>query len=139
MKGQIAVGSPAEYIRALEEPRKTEVASLDALIRKTAPKLKPAIQSGILVYGPFRYRYATGREGDTAKLAVASNKSYISLYVNCLAEGGYMAESFKEALPKASIGKACVRFKRLSDLDLEALKRLIAAAAKTRGAGEATL
>jgi hypothetical protein len=41
-----------------------------------------------------------------------------------------VAEGFKEALPKASIGKSCVRFKRLSDLDPAALTRLIEAGAK---------
>ena len=32
------------------------------------------------------------------------------------------AEKYKEALPKANIGKGCVRFKRLSDLDEAALR-----------------
>jgi hypothetical protein len=37
----------------------------------------------------------------------------------------YVAEKFKEQLPKASIGKSCVRFKRLSDLDEATLAKLI--------------
>ena len=35
------------------------------------------------------------------------------------------AGRYKEALAKANIGKSCVRFKRLSDLDTAALKKLI--------------
>ncbi len=64
---------------------------------------------------------ARGREGDWFHIGVASNKSYISLYV---AAGG-VADRYKEALPEANIGKGCVRFKRLSDLDTAALKKLI--------------
>lgn len=137
MKGQLPAASPADYIAQLEEPRKSEIASLDALIRKSAPKLAPAIQSGMLVYGPFHYKYASGREGESAKLTLASNANYISLYVNCIGSTSYLAEDFKQALPKAKIGKSCVRFKRLSDLDPAALKQLIVAAAKAKGAGEA--
>jgi hypothetical protein len=48
MKGQLKVSTPVEYIAKLEEPRKSEVAALDALIRKTAPKLAPFIHGGML-------------------------------------------------------------------------------------------
>ena len=125
MKGQLKVSTPAEYIAALDEPRKSDIAALDALIRKLAPKLEPFIQSGILAYGPFHYKYASGREGDWFRIGLASNKNYISLYICAADETGYIAEHYKEALPKASIGKSCVRFKRLSDLDQAALKKLI--------------
>jgi len=36
MKGQLKVKTPAEYIARLKDPRKSEIAALDALIRKTA-------------------------------------------------------------------------------------------------------
>jgi hypothetical protein len=125
LKGQLKVSTPAEYIGKLEEPRKSEVAALDALIRKTAPKLEAFIHSGMLAYGAWHYKYASGREGDWFRIGVASNKNYISLYICAGDDQGYVAERHKEALPKASIGKACVRFKRLSDLDQAALKKLI--------------
>ena len=125
MKGQIEVSTPAEYIARLDEPRKTEVAALDQLIRKTAPKLEPFISNGMLAYGPWHYKYASGREGDGFHIGVASNKNYISLYVCAGDDQGYIAERYKEALPKANIGRGCVRFKRLSDLDQAELKKLL--------------
>jgi hypothetical protein len=125
MKGQLAVSTPAEYISNLDEPRKSEVAALDALIRKVAPKLEPFIYKGMLGYGPLHYKYASGREGDWFRMGIASNQNYISLYISAGDQSGYVAERYKEALPKANIGKACVRFKRLSDLDQTALKKLI--------------
>ena len=48
MKGQLKASTPAEYIAKLEEPRKSEIATLDALIRRTAPKLAPFVHIGIL-------------------------------------------------------------------------------------------
>ena len=133
MKGQLKASSPEEYLAQLEEPRRGEVAALDALIRKTAPHLKPFVQMGILAYGPYHFKYASGREGDWFQIGVASNKNAISLYICRTDAQGYIPERYKAELPKANIGKSCVRFKRLSDLDPAALKRLISAGAKMAG------
>ena len=84
----------------------------------------------MLGYGPFHYRYASGREGDTTLLGLASQKRYISLYVLCAKGGRYLAESYAERLPKASVGKSCVRFARLSDLDPAVLAELVTEAAR---------
>lgn len=127
MKGQLNVATPKEYLAKLKEPRKSDVTRLDKLIRKAAPKLKPFIHSGMLAYGPYHYKYATGREGDWFRIGLASNASYISLYVTAYDKGSdvYPAERYKEQLPKAKIGKSCVRFKKLDDVDEKALAALI--------------
>ncbi len=130
MKGQLKVSTPDEYIEQLEEPRRSDMAALDALIRKTAPKLEPFIYSGMLGYGPYHYKYATGREGDGAHIALSSNANYISLYIAASDGTCYVAENFKDDLPKAKIGKSCVRFKRLSDVDQAVLKKMVRTAAQ---------
>ena len=117
--------TPDEYIAALAEPRRGEVAALDHLIRQTAPRLERFIGSGMLGYGRYHYRYASGREGDTALIGLASRKQYISLYVIAADEQGYLAEQYRDRFPKADVGKSCVRIKRLADLDTTALADLI--------------
>ena len=86
MKGQLKVATPTGYLAALEGERKKDITALHRLIRKTAPKLTPFIHSGMLAYGPFHYRYASGREGDWFKVGIASNAQYISLYACALDE-----------------------------------------------------
>jgi hypothetical protein len=130
MKGQLDVKTPEEYIAKLEEPRRSEVARLHALIRKTVPKLEPCVVGGMIGYGPFHYKYASGREGDTARITLASNKASISIYACAVDEKGYVAERYKKRLPKASIGKSCVRFKKVDDLDAGALADLFRETAK---------
>jgi Domain of unknown function (DU1801) len=131
MKGQLKVSTPTEYIAQLEEPRRKDIADLHRLIRKTVPSLKPHIQAGMLAYGPFHFRYPSGREGDWFRVGVASNKAYISLYACAADDRGYVAERYKKRLPRASIGKSCVRFKRLSDLDPKVLQALLKETART--------
>jgi len=131
VKGQLDVATPAAYIAAVDEKRRPDVAALDALVRTHAPELEPVIMNGMLGYGPFHYRYASGREGDACKLSIASNKSYISLYCFAADTDGYVASRFADRLPKARIGKSCVQIKKLADVDEDAFVELIRTTAAT--------
>ena len=130
MKGKTNAKTHAEYIAAVEDKRRHDIQALHDLVRRVAPELEPTMEFGMLGYGKYHYKYKTGCEGDWMKLGIANNKSYISLYCCASIDGGYVAEGFRKRLPKADIGKSCVRFKRLSDLDLEVLEELVRATAK---------
>ncbi len=121
-----AATTPTEYLASVPLERRADIKALHALIRKTAPSLKPFMIAGMLGYGPYHYRYASGREGDWCWIGLASQKRYIALYICVVEEGRYLAEGFKTQFPKASIGKSCIRFKKLKDLDVKALKDLVA-------------
>jgi uncharacterized protein YdhG (YjbR/CyaY superfamily) len=116
---------PDEYIAALAEPRRSQVRELHELIRKMAPDLEPYVRSGMLAYGTYRYRYGSGREGEWCRIGLASNKASISLHVLAADESGYLAEAYKQRLPKADIGKSCVRFTKLDDVEIGVLEELI--------------
>jgi hypothetical protein len=128
--------SPDEYIAMIDEPRRQDIQTLHNLIQKTVPKLKPRILYGMIGYGTYHYRYASGREGDWSLIALASQKNYISVYVCCEQNGTYLAEEYKDKLPKASIGKSCIRFKALKDIDLSVLTEIIKKAEKIGGMGK---
>lgn len=120
-----SAATPEEYIEQIEEPRRTDIRALHSMITKAVPKLTPSIQYGMLGYGTYHYKYDSGREGDAPIVALASQASYISVYI-----GG--AEKHKAELPKANFGKGCIRFKKLSDIDLKALEKLVKLGARTR-------
>ena len=122
--------TPDEYIASLDEPRRAEIEQLDALIRATLPDLERVAESAGIGYGPYHYRYPSGREGDAWLIGLSSRKAYISLYVLCSDDGAYLTERYVDRLPKANIGKSCVRFKRTSDIDLDVLRELLAEAGR---------
>ncbi len=105
--------TPQEYISKIEDPmRRAEIQKLHDFIRKTVPDLKPFMIVGMIGYGTFHYKSPSGREGDWAIIALASNKNYISVYV-CASDGKqYTAEKYAKELSPASIGKSCIRFKK---------------------------
>ena len=123
--------TPEHYIASLEQPRRNEIQQLHDLIRATLPEHQPYIRSGMLAYGAYRYRYASGRAGDWSLIALASQQRYISLYVMSTKDGAYLAEHYVGRLPKANIGKSCVRFRRLADVDLDVVRELLAEAGRT--------
>jgi uncharacterized protein YdhG (YjbR/CyaY superfamily) len=118
-----------DWIAALPEPRRTDIAAIDARIRAVAPDLRRYVDRGFLAYGRYRYRYASKKEGDWFVLGIASNKAYISLYSSPVG-----VEPWAARLPKANVGRGCIRFKRTSDIDLEVIDEVIAAAAAQDGA-----
>lgn len=129
--------TPDEYIAQIDEPRKTDIIALHELVQNAAPTLKPGILYGMLGYGSYHYKTKSGREGEWSVISLASQKNYISLYVSCVKGNHYLAEEYADRLPKANIGKSCVRFKRLSDVDPQVLDEMIREAVAIGGAGQA--
>jgi hypothetical protein len=125
-----SANTPQEYIDLISEPRKSDIVFLDKFIKKTTPKLKPFIISGMIGYGKYRYKSASGREGDWCVVALASQKNYISIYACGVRDGKYIAESYKKDLPKADIGKSCIRIKKVEDIDLKVLAKILKEAEK---------
>jgi hypothetical protein len=121
----VDAATPEEYIARLAEPRRSEVQRLHDVIREAVPELQPSIAAGMIGYGTYRYRYATGREGEWPVIAMASNKQSISVYISAVKDGQYVAESRRAELPRASIGKSCIRIKRTSDIDLDVLASIV--------------
>ncbi len=122
-----------EYLALLPPERRELIESLHAFIQKTAPKLKPHFASNMLGYGSFKYLNYKKDVMDWPVIGLASQKNYISLYVCAVDKDGYIAEQYKKELGNVSVGKSCIRFKKLEDVDLSTLKKVIQAAAKKPG------
>jgi hypothetical protein len=126
---------PTPYLETLDEPRRSDVARLHELVHTALPQLDVHASERGLHYGPFHYRYASGREGDAFQVSIASRKAGISLYVLSVVGDQYVPERYADRLPKASIGRSCVRMKRLSDIDEDVLAELLREAGKHPPAG----
>ena len=114
-----------EYITSLPEPRRSQVAQLDGFIRAVVPELEVKMWGQMIGYGSYHYKYDTGTEGDWFVVGLAGRKQYVSIYVLGTKDGEYLAESAQDRLPKADIGKSCIRVKSVDDLDLDVLRELI--------------
>jgi hypothetical protein len=123
-----------EHIALVDERRRQDVRRLHELIRAEAPELPVEASEASLGYGPFRYRYASGREGDSHLITLTSRKAYLAMYVNSVQGDAYVPELFAPRLAGASVGRSCVRIKRVDDVDLDVVRELVRAAVARGGA-----
>lgn len=129
MRASSRIKTPQDYLASLPQPRRKTLDTIHKAIRAAVPALKPHIMHGMLGYGMYHYKYASGREGDWFIIGLASQKNYVSLYICACDKDGYLAEKNKDRLGKVSVGRSCNRFKKLEDLNLKVAVELVRKAA----------
>lgn len=75
----------------------------------------------IIGFGTYHYKYASGHEGDAPLLGFSPRKAEFSLYVTSPDQDN---KKFLDKLGKYKMGKACIYFKKLDDLNLDTLEKL---------------
>jgi hypothetical protein len=128
----------SEFLAALPDDRRDTMTAVHKAIRKAAPKLAPVVRSGmgpspIISYGTYRYRTASGREGDWFLIGLAAGKKDYSLHICVGDKDGYLVERNAAKLGKVKTGRTCINFKKLEDLKLDAAMGLVKQAVKSGG------
>ena len=124
------------FVAGLDPGRRAEFEQLDAVVRAAAPQWEPFYNAGTAGYGTYRYRYPSGQTGEWFRVGISLSKASISVHVVAAEGNGYLTETRAADFPKASVGRSCVRFKRLADVSLEAIGRLIGESTSRRAPGE---
>jgi len=73
-------------------------------------------------YGVHTISYADGSSREFYRIGLSANTAGISVYVLGLDDKTYLARTFGAAIGKASVTGYCVKFKRLSDINADALQ-----------------
>ena len=76
----------------------------------------------IVGFGNYHYKYESGHEGDAPLLGFSPRKAAISLYTFT---GLEEHEHLLDGLGKFKMGKACIYVKKLSDIDLNVLDKMM--------------
>lgn len=109
------------------EQKKQDSFRLIELMRKWSgfePKMWGPTMIG---FGSYHYKYASGHEGDAMLIGFSPRKPESVLYVT--APGNDNKKLLSE-LGKYKMGKACIYFKKLADLNLDTLEKLSKATIK---------
>src|SRR3954471_21893444 len=109
-----------------DDQRRDDCRTLSKLMTKVS-KHKPKMWGpGIVGFGSYHYKYESGREGDSCLVGFASRKGDISLYVTAQFPG---REELLAKLGRHKSGKGCLYVRRLSDVDVAVLEKIVARAA----------
>ena len=116
--------SVCSYVAELSDPRRREEAAvLDALYQRVTG-LEPRMWGpSIIGYGSYDYTYDSGHSGTMCRAGFSPRKAALVLYLSG-SEAAETEQLFAQ-LGKHSRGKACLYIKKLADVDLDMLERLI--------------
>lgn len=134
-----------DFIAGLDDDRRDDIVTLDALIRERMPDAERVLWEGlfwggseqqIIGYDDWSYARRDGSTVDWFRVGLATQKNHISVYLNVTEDGEYLAKRYADRLGKVKIGSAAVSFTRVANVDLDELARLLslAATAGTDGA-----
>jgi hypothetical protein len=109
--------------------RRADSQQLLELMRATTGVEPVMWGSSMIGYGTHHYVYETGREGDTFAVGFAPRAQALVLYG--LGEDGKNPELFQSP-GTHTVAKGCLYVKRLSDINLDVLERVIKTAFTAR-------
>lgn len=119
------------YLDELPDERREIVAAVRKVVKKNLPKgYKESMGYGMINYCiPLDEYPDTYNKQPLCYAAIAAQKNHYALYLMSAYSGDQEAvlrEGFARAGKKLDMGKSCVRFKKLEDLPLDVIGKVIA-------------
>ena len=115
--------SVKEFLNKVPDEGRREDCFAVAKIMEEITGEKPKMWGPSIVgFGTHHYKYASGREGDWPVTGFSPRKKDLTLYIM---QGLDKNDELMKELGKHSTGKSCLYIKRLSDVHVPTLKKLI--------------
>jgi hypothetical protein len=128
LKTKPTAASVAAFLKRLDDEARREDCRTLVRIMKRATGARPRMWGPSMIgFGSYHYRYASGHEGDCFLAGFAPRKRELTLYIM---SGFDRYKTLLARLGRFKAGKACLYVKRLADVDLEVLEKLVAASVK---------
>ncbi len=120
--------SVKEFLSSVDDEQKRDDSFTLLELMQTATKAEPMMWGDSIVgFGDRHYTYASGREGDLFVIGFSPRKQNLTIYLTDYVDG---YDAILQSLGKYTTGKGCLYIKRLDDIHMPTLKKLIAAAVK---------
>jgi uncharacterized protein YdhG (YjbR/CyaY superfamily) len=121
-KTRLTKASPAAFIkRVADERRRRDCQELLRLMQQVTGDAPKMWGSSIVGFGRYRYKYATGREGESLLTGFSPRKQNLVLYLG----PGIENKDLMARLGKHKTGKGCLYLTRLDDVDRNVLRRVV--------------
>ena len=120
--------SVEDFLRAVPDERKRADALVLCQLLREVTGSEPKMWGGSIVgFGTYTYTYGTGRTGDWPVTGFSPRKQNLTVYI---LPGFDRYDELLARLGKFKIGKSCLYFNRLDDIDPDVLRSLVAESAK---------
>ena len=116
--------SVKDYLAARgSDQQRADCRELMALLEKVTQQSPKMWGPSIVGYGSYRYTYETGRTGEAPLAGFAIRGRELVVY---LMTEGSQQKALLSKLGKHRVGKSCLYFRQLADLDTAVLEQLVA-------------
>ncbi len=131
---QSKAATPEKYLAALPQDRREAISAVRDVILKNLDKdIEEGMQYGMIGYYVPHRVFPAGYHCDPSQplpfAGLGSQKQHMALYLMCVYGDAPTREAFvkewKATGKKLDMGKACIRFKKLEDVPLEVIGRLV--------------
>jgi len=113
-----------------DEQRREDSRRLCAMMQEITGEPPTMWGAGIIGFGTYHYRYASGHEGDSALASFAPRRQHLAIYL--VSEFESRHRSVLARLGPHKSGKGCLYIRRLGDVDRDALRELIDRSVRVR-------
>jgi hypothetical protein len=128
LKTQPTGASVAAFLARIPDPTRREDCRALARLMQQVTRSRPKMWgTSIVGFGSYHYEYGSGREGEWFLAGFSPRKQDLTLY---LMAGIERYSAFQAKLGKHKHGRSCVYLKRLADIDLAVLRKLVAASVR---------
>src|ERR1043165_6986938 len=110
-----------------DEERRADCFAIAKLMEEVTGEKPKMWGPSIVGFGSYHYKYASGREGDWLVTGFSPRKKDLTLYIMM---GFEKHRELMEKLGKHRAAKSCLYIKRLSDVHVPTLKKLIKVSVK---------
>jgi uncharacterized protein YdhG (YjbR/CyaY superfamily) len=131
--GRPQPASVDDYLASLPADRRAEIERVRQVVKQHLPAgYEEGFGFGMICYSvPLRAYSDTYNEQPLMYAALASQKNYLSLYLMPVYPDGGLEKKLRDAFAasgkRLDMGKSCIRFKRATDLPLDAIGDIVAA------------
>jgi hypothetical protein len=123
LKTRATKASVSKFLRGIADDRKRKDSQALADIMVQVTKAEPEMWgTSVVGFGRYRYKYASGREGEWFLTGFSPRKQNLTLYIMSGFDG---YKALLGRLGKHTTGKSCLYIKSLGDVHIPTLKRLI--------------
>ena len=125
-----------KYITSQPESKQSDMQKLHLLMLQIIPDCKlwfddgknsknRTISNPTIGYGFLTIKYANGKTREFFQIGMSANKTGISIYILGIKDKTYLAKMYGNKLGKANVSGYCIRFKTLSDINIDILEAAI--------------
>ena len=115
--------SVTTFIDSLEdEQKKHDCYSLLKLMKEVTGSEPKIWGNGMIGFDEYHYKYSSGREGNYFKIGFSPRKKELSIYI---LPGLDRFRKELEGLGKYRAGKSCLYVKKLDDINLDILRKIM--------------